>query len=53
VLGRKSCFGAARAAGHELVARSLTVVAACRHQERHVWTFLCALRVERNIEAPQ
>ena len=38
--GRKSCFGAASAAGNEFVARSLTVVATCRQQERHVWTFL-------------
>lgn len=40
VLWRKSCFGAASAAGNEYVARSLTVVATCRQQERHVWTFL-------------
>ena len=40
VLWRKSCFGAASAAGNEFVARSLTVVATCRQQERHVWTFL-------------
>lgn len=40
VLWRKSCFGAASAAGNEFVARSLTVVATCRQQERHVWSFL-------------
>jgi transposase len=40
VLWRKGCFGAASTAGNEFVARSLTVVATCRQQERHVWTFL-------------
>jgi transposase len=40
VLWRKGCFGAVSDAGNEFVARVLTVIATCRQQGRHLWTFL-------------
>ena len=40
VLWRKGCFGAASVTGQEFVERILTVIATCRQQERHLWTFL-------------
>ena len=40
VLWRKGCFGAVSTTGNEFVERILTVIATCRQQNRHLWTFL-------------
>jgi transposase len=42
VLWRKGCFGAASTTGNIFVERILTVIATCRQQGRHLWTFLGA-----------
>jgi len=40
VLWRKGCFGAVSSGGNEFVERIWTVIATCRQQERHLWSFL-------------